>query len=137
MRISPIIGRLNQMIKYKGTTLYPPAIFDVLDNVPYIENYVIEISDNESGNDDILVRIAIGDMRYEMSDLRYETDRSEISNLKSQIIKDLKDRFRARIRVAPEIEICSANHIKTITTYEISRKPIKIIDKRRKYGEIC
>ena len=114
MRISPIIGRLNQMIKYKGTTLYPPAIFDVLDNVTYIENYVIEVADNECGNDDILVKIG----------LREETD--------FDVVKDLKDRFRARIRVAPEIEICSVNNIRAVSMPDINRKPIKFIDKRRK-----
>ena len=36
-RISPIIGRKNQMIKYKGTTLYPPMIFDVLNNLEEVE----------------------------------------------------------------------------------------------------
>jgi len=113
MRISPILGRLNQMIKYKGTTLYPPAIFDVLDNIPYIENYIIEVSDNDCGTDDILVKIG----------LREESD--------SDVVKDLKDRFRARIRVAPEFEICPAALIKEISMPEISRKPIKIIDKRK------
>jgi phenylacetate-CoA ligase len=114
MRISPIIGRLNQMIKYKGTTLYPPAIFDVLDNVPYLENYLVEVVDNECGNDDIIVKVGLRE------------------NPDFDVIKDLKDRFRARIRVAPEIEVCSASQIKTISTPEMSRKPIKIIDKRRK-----
>jgi phenylacetate-CoA ligase len=101
------------MIKYKGTTLYPPAIFDVLDNVPYLENYIIEVTDNECGNDDILVKIG----------LREEQN--------FEVIKDLKDRFRARIRVAPEIEICAINQIKTISMPEMCRKPIKIIDKRK------
>ena len=114
MRISPIIGRLNQMIKYKGTTLYPPAIFDVLDNVPYLENYLVEVTDNDCGTDDILIKVG----------LREEPG--------FDVKKDLKDRFRARIRVAPEIEVCPAHQIKTISTPEISRKPIKIIDKRRK-----
>jgi len=114
MRISPIIGRLNHMIKYKGTTLYPPAIFDVLDNVPYIENYIIEITDNDCGNDDILIKVGL----REYSDF--------------DAIKDLKDRFRARIRVAPEIEICFADNIRRISMPEINRKPIKIIDKRKK-----
>jgi len=114
MRISPIIGRLNQMIKYKGTTLYPPAIFDVLDNVSYIENYIVEVTDNESGTDDVLVKIG----------LREETE--------LDVVKDLKDRFRARIRVAPEVEVCPTELIKKISMPEISRKPIKIIDKRKK-----
>ncbi|MDR0206398.1 MAG: AMP-binding protein [Bacteroidales bacterium] len=113
MRISPIIGRLNQMIKYKGTTIYPPAIFDVLDNIPYIENYIIEVYNNDCGTDDILVKIG----------LRENSD--------NDIIKDLKDRFRALIRVAPEFEICPAALIKEISMPEVSRKPIKIIDKRK------
>jgi phenylacetate-CoA ligase len=112
MRLSPIIGRLNQMIKYKGTTLYPPAIFDVLDNVNYIENYIIELSNNDCGTDNILVKVGL----REHSDIN--------------VVKDLKDRFRARIRVAPDIEICPAALIKEKSMPEASRKPVKIIDKR-------
>jgi len=114
MRISPIIGRLNHMIKFKGTTLYPPSIFDVLDNISYIENYFIEVSDNECGTDEVLVKVGLrGNYDYD-------------------IVKDLKDRFRARIRVAPEIEICPAGEIRKITMPDISRKPIKFFDKRKK-----
>jgi len=115
MRISPILGRLNHMIKYKGTTLYPPAIFDVLDNVPYLENYIIEVYDNECGNDDIFIKIGLRE------------------NPGFDVVKDLKDRFRARIRVAPEIEICPADQIRAISMPDINRKPIKIIDKRKKH----
>ena len=115
MRISPVVGRLNHLIKYKGTTLYPPAIFDVLDNVPYLENYLIEVTDNECGNDDILIKIGLnGHIDYD-------------------VVKDLKDRFRARIRVAPEIEICPADQIRAINMPDMSRKPIKFIDKRKKH----
>ena len=113
MRISPIIGRLNHMIKYKGTTLYPPAIFDVLDNISWLENYLVEVSDNECGTDDVLVKIG----------LRQQQD--------FDVVKDVKDRFRARIRVAPEIEVCPADRIRAITMPDISRKPIKFIDKRK------
>lgn len=114
MRISPIVGRLNHMIKYKGTTLYPPAIFDVLDNISYLENYLLEVVDNECGNDDILVKVGLRECP--------EFD----------VVKDLKDRFRARIRVAPDVEICPADEIRATSTPDISRKPIKFIDKRRK-----
>jgi len=113
MRISPIIGRLNHMIKYKGTTLYPPAIFDVLDNISYLENYLIEVADNECGTDDVLVKVG----------LREQPD--------CDVVKDLKDRFRARIRVAPEIEICSAEHIRAVNMPDMSRKPVKFIDNRK------
>jgi phenylacetate-CoA ligase len=33
LRLSPIVGRKKQMIKYKGTTLYPPALFDILNEM--------------------------------------------------------------------------------------------------------
>ena len=114
MRISPVVGRLNHLIKYKGTTLYPPAIFDVLDNVSYLENYLLEVSDNECGNDDVLVKIGL-----------LETPCFDV-------VKDLKDRFRAHIRVAPEVEIRTADEIRAITTPDICRKPIKFVDKRKK-----
>ena len=114
MRVSPVVGRANHMIKYKGTTLYPPAIYDVLDNTSYVENYVVEVSRNESGNDEILVRVSLAHQAAE------------------DVVKDLKDRFRAKIRVAPSIEICTTEIIKTINFPDISRKPIKFIDKRKK-----
>lgn len=40
------------MIKYKGTTLYPPALYDILDNIPGDQNYVIEVYTNELGTDE-------------------------------------------------------------------------------------
>ncbi len=112
MRISPIIGRRNHMVKYKGTSLYPPAVFDVLDNTPYIENYVMTVNDNEYGNDRIIIKVGLNS---------YSAD----------IIKELKDRFRARIRVAPEIEICPVDEIRKMNFPDMSRKPIKFIDNRK------
>ncbi|MDR1666779.1 MAG: AMP-binding protein [Bacteroidales bacterium] len=114
MRISPIVGRMNHMVKYKGTTLYPPAIFDVLDNTPYVENYVVVVSDNETGNDHVLVRIGI--RRQPGFDA----------------LKDIRDRFRACIRVTPEVEIATVEEITKINFPDTSRKPVKFIDKRNK-----
>ncbi|MDD2687908.1 MAG: AMP-binding protein [Bacteroidales bacterium] len=112
MRISPIIGRKNQMIKYKGTTLYPAAIFDVLDNVDYIENYLVEVSTNEIGMDN--VTLIIGSR-----------------NTNEAVMKDLKNRFRAKIRVAPSIRFENIDVIRKIQMPESNRKPIKFIDKRK------
>ena len=114
MRISPIVGRKNHMVKYKGTSLYPPAIFDVLDNTAYIENYVMTVSDNEFGNDRIVLKVGIS--KYPPFD----------------VTKDLKDRFRARIRVAPEIETCPVDEIRKINYPDLNRKPVKFVDNRKK-----
>ena len=84
-RISPLIGRRNHMIKYKGTTLYPPSLYDVLDNVSFIECYLIELSDNDCGTDDVLIKISLNNSAAPVED----------------ICKALKDKFRAKVRVAP------------------------------------
>jgi phenylacetate-CoA ligase len=108
MRLSPVVGRKGQMIKLKGTTLYPPAIFDVLDSVAEIDNYVVEVSSGDLGTDQVAVRI-------------HSSDRSD------EFVKHLKDIFRARIRVAPEVIFDSAERIEKIQLPPMSRKPKKIV----------
>lgn len=112
-RISPLVGRKNNMIKLKGTTLYPPAIFDVLDNTDYVENYVVTVDYNSAGTDEVIVKAA----------LRHSVD--------FDVVKELKDRFRARIRVTPEIEIVSADENRKTMRIDTNRKPIKFIDNRK------
>ena len=112
-RLTPLIGRKNNMIKLKGTTLYPPAINDVLDNTDYVENYVIEVRQSEAGTDDVVVKIG----------LKYTPD--------FDVVKELKDSFRSRIRVAPQIEIHPIEVIQKINFPAKSRKPIKFIDLRK------
>jgi phenylacetate-CoA ligase len=114
-RLTPIIGRKNNMIKLKGTTLYPPAINDVLDNADYVANYVIYVQDSDSGTDEVVVKIG----------LKYKTD--------FDAVKNLKDRFRSRIRVAPIIEVAPVDEIQQINYPAKSRKPIKFIDNRKKH----
>ena len=112
-RLSPLLGRKNNMIKLKGTTLYPPAINDVLDNTDYVENYVVIVRNSNAGTDDVLVRIGL------KNDPGFD------------VIKELKDSFRSRIRVAPEIEICPVEDIRKINYPPTGRKPVKFIDERK------
>lgn len=112
-RISPILGRKNQMIKYKGTTLYPYSVFDVLNNIDFIENYLVYVSTNELGTDDLLVKIGV-------------------ENPSEEIEKEIKDKFRAKLRVAPEIVFDDIDTIRKIQSPEITRKPVKFFDLRTK-----
>ena len=57
MRLSPVKGRKNQMIKYKGTTLYPPAIAEALSTVTEIQDYIIEVSKNDIETDEVVIHI--------------------------------------------------------------------------------
>ncbi len=110
-RLGPIIGRRQQMIKYKGTTIYPPAFFDILNDFDNILNYAIEIFTNEIGTDEILVRVAC---------------HNEIEHFDKTIL----DHFRAKLRVSPKIIFQSGDEVAKITNPEMSRKPIKFFDNR-------
>ena len=111
-RLGPVIGRKNQMIKYKGTTLFPSSIHEVLNSVAEIESYLIEVSTNEIGTDHILVKL------------------STKSSVNERFEKELKDHFRAKLRVAPDISIIDKMLLQSIQYPESSRKPILFIDKR-------
>jgi phenylacetate-CoA ligase len=114
MRLGPVIGRKNEMIKYKGTTLYPPALYDILNDMEYVENYIIEVSTNQIGTDDILIRIATN------------------GNKPENFEKFIKDHFRAKLRVAPTIQFESKEEINKVKFPELKRKPVVFIDKRKK-----
>ncbi len=112
-RISPIVGRKNQMIKYKGTTLYPYSVFDVLNNIDFVENYLVYVSTNELGTDQLLVKVGV-------------------EHPSEEIEKEIKDRFRAKLRVAPDVDFEDIETIKKIQLPEIKRKAIKFFDLRGK-----
>jgi len=111
LRLGPVIGRKKQMIKYKGTSLYPPALYDVLDSIDQIENYLVEVFTNEIGTDEILIRIGCNETT---------------ANFEKQI----KDRFRARLRVAPQVVFEDVKTIHALCSPENGRKTVRFIDKR-------
>ena len=112
-RVSPVLGRKQQMIKYKGTTLYPPVLMDLLTNFEEIENYIIEISTNSILTDEILIRIGT---------------RTPTEALKERI----SNHFRAKIRVVPKIEYCDIAELERELYPLGSRKPMKFVDKRKR-----
>ncbi|MGB1307943.1 MAG: phenylacetate--CoA ligase family protein [Oceanihabitans sp.] len=112
MRLGPVVGRKKQMIKYKGTTLYPPAMDNILNDFTAVESYVIEISHNSIGTDEILIKIAA-------------------SNTTDKLLQDIKDHFRAKLRVTPKLEFCEKKEIQKLQFPKMSRKPIRVLDKRQ------
>jgi phenylacetate-CoA ligase len=111
LRLSSVAGRKGQMVKFKGTTLYPPALYDIIDSIPDVINYVVEVFHNELGTDEILIRIG--------------------TNKKSERLeKHIKDVFRAKIRVAPAIVFESVEYINALQFPQTQRKSVKFIDRR-------
>ena len=112
LRLGPVVGRKKQMIKYKGTTIYPPAMHNLLNDFSEIENYIIEIDNNEIGTDKITIKIG--------------TNKASVD-----LVEKLKDHFRAKLRVSPQIEFTSVKEMLAIKFPKMSRKPMLFIDKRK------
>ena len=123
-RLTPLVGRKNNMIKLKGTTLYPPAINDILDNTDYVQNYVVYVQESEAGTDDVVVKVGL------KSDALAK--HKAIAENPGAIVEDLKNRFRAHLRVSPKIEIHPVAEVQTINFPPKTRKPVKFIDLRKK-----
>jgi phenylacetate-CoA ligase len=111
MRLGPVLGRKQQMIKYKGTTLYPPALYDILDNMENIVNYYVEVYTNAIGTDEIVIHIGS-------------------RNVSDTFEKQIKDHFRAKLRVAPQLIFEPIDYIEKNLHPETGRKAVKFIDKR-------
>ncbi|MEQ8220085.1 MAG: AMP-binding protein [Arenibacter sp.] len=110
-RLGPVIGRKKQMIKYKGTTLYPPAMYNVLNYFNEIDAFVIEIDHNDIGTDEICIKIAT-------------------SNPTHDLLQTIKDHFRAKLRVLPKIEFHDFKTLQELRFPKMSRKPVIVIDHR-------
>ncbi|HEU0136074.1 MAG TPA: AMP-binding protein [Flavobacterium sp.] len=111
LRVGPVIGRKQHMIKYKGTTLYPPAMHDVLSHFDQVENHVIEISMTEFGTDEIFIKVAS-------------------SSPNDDLLHEIKDYFRAKLRVTPRIEFAPLDELNAIVFPLLSRKPVRFFDLR-------
>ncbi|MBK6633056.1 MAG: AMP-binding protein [Chitinophagaceae bacterium] len=111
LRLSPVVGRKKQMIKFKGTTLYPPALFDLLHEMEDVIDYVAEVYSNEMGTDEVLIYIV-------------PVDYSETCNRK------IRANLQARLRVSPHIKYITEEEIKKIQMPEGVRKIIRFIDRR-------
>ncbi len=111
LRLSPIIGRKKQMIKYKGTTLYPPALFDILNEMEEVIDFVAEVYSNEMGTDEVMLHLLPENV-------------SEVCNRK------IRANLQARLRVIPDIKYSTKEEIHKMQMPEAGRKLIKFIDMR-------
>jgi phenylacetate-CoA ligase len=111
LRLSPVIGRKKQMIKFKGTTLYPPALFELLNEMEDVLDYVVDVYSNEIGMDEVLIHILPVD------------DSKACDNR-------IRAYLQARLRVSPHVNYVTAIEIQKMQVNETSRKLIKFIDRR-------
>jgi len=107
IRLSPVVGRKNQMIKYKGTTIFPPSIYDALSAVPEVKDYIVEVTKNDLGTDEIEIHIALSG----------SLDAAE---------QKIKTSLQSKLRVTPNLNFVSGQHLQSMRPAD-SRKPLMIL----------
>jgi len=107
-RLGPVIGRKQQKIKLKGTSLYPQHIIEILNRFNELENFIIEVSLDEIGGDRLKILIP-------------ESFRE---------IEGLKEHLKAFLNVLPEIGFKDSKTLQQLKFPVNSRKPKIFYDLR-------
>jgi phenylacetate-CoA ligase len=111
-RLGPVVGRKAQMLKVRGTTLYPPAIAGVLQELPTVRGHYLEVFAEFDLSDRL--RVVVG---------------SDDPQLRAE---DVAERIAARTRVKPEVAIVTPAEVQRKVIVEEKRKPVTFFDYREK-----
>lgn len=111
-RLGPILGRKNQMLKLRGTTLYPNSINAVLDAYPGISEYYVAASSDSDLSDRIRVFVSVDDPSCSADKIR--------------------DKLQAHLRVRPEVVIASEEQVRSRVYPGNARKVIRFVDTRER-----
>jgi len=110
-RLGPILGRKKQMMKVKGTTLYPQAVYAALDGIKAVEEYYIELTSESDLSDNLIVHVSVNDLACDL--------------------ELLQEKLQSRLRVKPHVILERSDVIKKIVYTQESRKPIRFFDRRK------
>ena len=114
-RLGPVIGRKSQMLKVRGTTLFPAAIGNVSTRILRVVNQDLEGDKQNARTDPLRVVVGTSD-----ADLTAEYLASEIAG---------------KTRVRPEVVLASPEDILQKTVRPDRRKPITFFDYRNSRQE--
>jgi phenylacetate-CoA ligase len=110
-RLGPIIGRKQQKMKIRGTMVYPGAIFLVLQDIPEVKNYYLEVYGEYELSERVRVVVGIEEAHCLSAD-------------------SIAEKIRAYIRVKPEVVVETAANVAARTIQEGKRKETTFFDYR-------
>jgi len=110
-RLGPILGRKAQMLKVRGSTLFPQTVFSILDAAPEVSDYYV-IATGEDLSDHVEVVAALKD-----------PDAS---------VDDVAAKVRAGSRVAIPVSKADLDEVRAKVFSAGSRKPVRFFDCRNR-----
>jgi phenylacetate-CoA ligase len=84
-RIGPVLGRKAQLLKYKGTNVYPNAVVSIVEANPEFAGCYVEAYTSQFGEDRVVAVVVNATPNYDL--------------------EKLKEEFRAGLRVVPELKV--------------------------------
>ncbi len=110
-RLGPIVGRKNQMLKFKGTTIYPNTLLNVLQDIDGIAGGYVEAYLNDDGTDSVILYVAFEDTTFD--------------------VRPIYEKVQAVARVVPEIKTVTMEEFEQKTMIPQKRKRITFFDLRK------
>ncbi len=107
LRLEPIVGRKNQKLKFKGTSLFPSTLASVLEESAGVESFVI-IARRESELSDAIEVLVHG----------------------SANVATLREAMQARAKIAPQVRHASREEIEALQLPPQARKRRTFVDLR-------
>ncbi len=113
-RLSPVLGRKKQMIKLRGTTLYPQSFQEILQAMDHVVEYVLEVNTGSLETDEVIVHL-------------------QLDQESSEIIRHIRTELQTRLRIIPDVRIHSSNSLRLLQYPDGSRKIQRFIDHRKQF----
>lgn len=110
-RLGPILGRKKQLLKVRGTSLYPQAVFAALDEMPEVSEYYLKVYAEDTLSDRLAVHLSLRPGPVD--------------------VDVVLRRLQARLRVKPEVIVEPEADIRRVVFTPESRKPVRFIDLRK------
>lgn len=107
-RIGPILARKSQMIKVKGTSIYPLTVTNALDEIDGLDDYVVVIEGDDALSDQVSLHVVTT----------------------PAMVVPIANHVRARCRVSFPVLVSNAPSLNALRAD--SRKKVRIIDMRKR-----
>ena len=114
-RLGPILGRRAQMLKCRGTTLFPAAISSALQELSAVHGHYLEVHSDFDLSDRLRVVVGCSDASLNAA--------------------SVAERIAAKTRVKPEVILVTPEEISKKTIRPEQRKPVIFFDCRQRSPE--
>lgn len=111
LKLGPVTGRKKQKLKIKGTSVYPQMIINVMEQMDYVNNYVIIATSDTTLSDHIEVRCSL-------------------KKGVNKTIPEMRAKLKGNLKVTPDVIFDSPENIDLIQGSVSKRKKTKFVDRR-------